>query len=158
MSQESSPHTSDSERNSDNNFEKIPSTEDAIMNIDEFDNNLPDTVSLIRCPNGSKIYLVGTVHFSIESQNDVSKVIETVRPDVVLVELCASRINILQLDEKTLLEEAKNINMEKIRNTIKQNGLFNGLMYILFLNMSAHLTKQLGMAPGGEFRRAFHEV
>lgn len=26
------------------------------------------------------------------------------------------------------------------------------------LNMSVHLTKQLGMAPGGEFRTAFHEV
>jgi len=24
--------------------------------------------------------------------------------------------------------------------------------------MSAHITKQLGMAPGGEFRTAFHEV
>jgi hypothetical protein len=28
----------------------------------------------------------------------------------VLVELCKSRVNILQLDEKTVLEEAKNIN------------------------------------------------
>lgn len=31
-------------------------------------------------------------------------------------------------------------------------------MYILLLSMSADLTKQLGMAPGGEFRRAFAEV
>lgn len=31
-------------------------------------------------------------------------------------------------------------------------------MYILLLSMSAHLTKELGMAPGGEFRRAFAEV
>ena len=26
-------------------------------------------------------------------------------------------------------------------------------MYLLLLSMSAHLTKELGMAPGGEFRR-----
>lgn len=31
-------------------------------------------------------------------------------------------------------------------------------MHLLLLSMSAHLTKQLGMAPGGEFRRAYHEV
>ena len=31
-------------------------------------------------------------------------------------------------------------------------------MHVLLLSMSAHLTEQLGMAPGGEFRRAFREV
>lgn len=37
-----------------------------------------------------------------------------------MVELCKSRINILSLDEETLLREAKNINLEKIRTAIKQ--------------------------------------
>ena len=36
------------------------------------------------------------------------------------MELCSSRVNILQLDEATLLEEAKNINFEKFRAAIKQ--------------------------------------
>jgi len=36
------------------------------------------------------------------------------------VELCKSRINILSLDEETLLHEAKNINLEKIRTAIRQ--------------------------------------
>ena len=31
-------------------------------------------------------------------------------------------------------------------------------MYLLLLSMSAHLTRELGMAPGGEFRRACREV
>lgn len=44
------------------------------------------------------------------------------------------------------------------RATMAQNGVFNGLMYILLLNMSAHITRELGMAPGGEFRRAMAEV
>ena len=39
-----------------------------------------------------------------------------------------------------------------------QSGVVQGIMHLLLLSMSAHLTKQLGMAPGGEFRRAFHEV
>ena len=31
-------------------------------------------------------------------------------------------------------------------------------MHVLLLSMTANLTKQLGMAPGGEFRTAFREV
>ncbi len=31
-------------------------------------------------------------------------------------------------------------------------------MHVLLLSMSAHITKQLGMAPGGEFRIAYQEV
>jgi len=42
------------------------------------------------------------------------QVIRNVRPDVVMVELCPSRIHILKLDEKTLLEEAKSINIPKV--------------------------------------------
>ncbi|PVD24086.1 hypothetical protein C0Q70_14556 [Pomacea canaliculata] len=119
---------------------------------------LPDTVTVLDALHGSKVYLVGTAHFSIESQDDVSKVIRAVQPDVVVVELCKSRINILELDEAKLLEEAKNINLEKFRLAIKQSGVVQGVMHLLLLSMSAHLTKQLGMAPGGEFRRAYHEA
>lgn len=164
MSNSPSPTGSDTERN---NFEEITSPNEETIkpiedpkydDIEEFDNNLPETVTLLRGPYGSKVYIVGTAHFSEKSQNDVATVIQKVQPNIVMVELCTSRINILQLDDKTLLEEAKNINMEKITNSIKLNGVFNGLMYIMLLTMSAHLTKELGMAPGGEFRRAFTEV
>jgi hypothetical protein len=31
-------------------------------------------------------------------------------------------------------------------------------MYLLLLSMSAHLTKELGMAPGGEFRRLAYKM
>ena len=41
---------------------------------------------------------------------------------------------------------------------LKDNGTVQGLMYLLLLSMSAQLTKTLGMAPGGEFRRAYHEA
>ena len=34
-----------------------------------------------------------------------------------------------------------------------KGGMLQGVMYLLLLSMSAHITKELGMAPGGEFRR-----
>lgn len=126
---------------------------------DDFDNNLPKTVTLLKHEEtGAKVYLIGTAHFSKESQEDVRKVITTVLPHVVVLELCSSRTNILALDEETILQEAKNIDMQKILTTIRSNGLYNGLIYLLVLNMSAYLTKEIGMAPGGEFRVAFKEA
>lgn len=127
-------------------------------NIEEFDKNLPSTVTLLTNEFGSKVYVIGTAHFSKESQDDVSCVIRNVHPDVVMVELCASRVHMLSHDEKTLLEEARDISFAKIQSITKSNGLMNGLFYILMLNMSAKLTKDLGMAPGGEFRRAVEEM
>lgn len=116
--------------------------------IEEFDQNLPPTVVLLRNGAGSKVYLVGTAHFSRESQDDVSLVIRNVRPDVVMVELCPSRIHMINHDEETLLREAKDMSFAKMQSITKTNGLVNGLFYILMLNMSAKLTRDLGMAPG----------
>jgi hypothetical protein len=41
---------------------------------------------------------------------------------------------------------------------MKTNGTMHGIFYILLLKMSAEITSRLGMAPGGEFRRAMEEV
>lgn len=126
--------------------------------VEEFNKNLPETVTLLKTREGNNVYLVGTAHFSEESQKDVALVIRNVTPRAVVVELCESRVHILKHDEKTLLEEAKDINLQKIRSVIKTNGVVNGMFYILLLNMSAKLTKELGMAPGGEFRTAMKEA
>lgn len=126
--------------------------------VENFDSHLPETVTLLQTEEGDKVYLIGTAHFSASSQDDVSKVIRNVRPHVVMVELCRSRASILQMDEATIEHEAKTISFEKMSATMKENGVFQGLMYILLLNMSAKLTRELGMAPGGEFRRALAEV
>lgn len=50
------------------------------------------------------------------------KTIRMVQPDLVMVELCPSRISILSMDEQTLLREAKDLNSQKILQTIKQAG------------------------------------
>ncbi|KYM94944.1 PREDICTED: traB domain-containing protein [Cyphomyrmex costatus] len=122
------------------------------------DEKLPETVTLLTTPDGGKLYLVGTAHFSVESQNDVSKIIQAVQPHIVAVELCKARIGILKLDEEVLFDYAKNIDYKTIMDTIKKEGLYDGLLHILMLRMAAHVAKQLGMPPGGEFRRAFEEA
>ena len=121
--------------------------------------DLPPTCQvLVSARSGAKVYLVGTAHFSKESCEDVKVVIENVQPDIVVIELCKARTNLLQLDEETILEEAQNLNLDKSLDIIKSQGTVQGVMYLLLLSMSAHLTKELGMAPGGEFRTAFQEA
>ncbi|KAK9709396.1 TraB/PrgY/gumN family [Popillia japonica] len=138
---------------------EIPTTNPAILKVEDFDNNLPETVTLLKHPvTGAKVYLVGTAHFSQESKDEVVQIMNFVRPHIVVLELCDARISILQLDEATVLEEAKNVNMENIMSTIRRNGVYYGITYLLLLNMNAHLTKQFGMAPGGEFRVAYKEA
>lgn len=126
--------------------------------VQDFDSNLPKTVTLLHGPNGSKLYLVGTAHYSVESQEDVSKVIQAVKPHIVVVELCRARSSILRMDEKTIQEEASNLSFAKMKDIIRDHGFLQGMMHIVLLNVSAQLTRDLGVAPGGEFRRAFQEV
>lgn len=137
-------------------------SDELLMNIQRLRRSsspdLPSTVIKLETAEGCKVYLIGTAHFSKESQEDVEKTIQAVQPDIVLVELCKSRVDILKYDEEFLLREAKNIDMQKLKLAVKQSGLVAGFMQVLLLSVSAHITKQLGMAPGGEFRAAYREA
>ncbi|RCN28016.1 hypothetical protein ANCCAN_26248, partial [Ancylostoma caninum] len=132
--------------------------------------NFPKNVPIPQCPEGidpkswtkafeeATVYLIGTAHFSKESQEDVVNTITATQPDLVMVELCPSRISILSMDEQTLLKEASDLNTQKILTTIKQSGVVQGILHVLLLSMSAHITRELSMAPGGEFRAAHKAV
>lgn len=50
----------------------------------------------------------------------LTQTIQAVQPDVVVVELCQYRVSMLKMDENTLLKEAKDINLEKVQQAIKQ--------------------------------------
>jgi len=118
---------------------------------------LPDTCTMLTTSQGAKVFIIGTAHFSRESQSDVVSVMRAVQPDVVMLELCKSRTNILQMDEETILSESQNLTTQRAMQTLREYGTIQGIMYLLMLSMSANLTKTLGMAPGGEFRVAFKE-
>lgn len=102
--------------------------------------------------------MIGTAHFSHESQRDVEETIRKVQPNVVVLELCESRLSILSINEEMLMKESGTLTMSKIQDNIKAQGMVQGIMYSLLLSLSAQLTRELGMAPGGEFRRAVSEA
>lgn len=126
--------------------------------IEDLNNDLPQTVQLITTPDGDSIYVIGTAHFSLKSQDDVSLIVRNVRPHAIVLELCPLRMHILDYDEQTLLQEAQDLSPEKIKQILKDQGFSHGLFYLSFLRASANITKQLGIAPGGECRRAVAEA
>lgn len=65
--------------------------------------------------------------------------IQAVQPDVVLVELCKSRVDILKYDEEFLLREAKNIDMQKLRLAIKQVSTIHFKLIIIHCDIHVWL-------------------
>jgi pheromone shutdown protein TraB len=89
------------------------------------DGEKAETIIELDAPLNGKVYLVGTAHFSVESNKEVAELIRRVKPDRVVLELCPSRSNILKLDEETVLKEAKEMDMNKVIQMIKQVSQIN---------------------------------
>lgn len=119
---------------------------------------MTSAVTTLDCPNGSKVYIVGTVHFSEESTADVRRTIVEKRPGVVLLELCSDRKVVLQYSQESILREARTMTFTKMRDFIRRDGLVAGLVQSIFLKFTAEMTQQLGIAPGGEFRVGYEEA
>jgi pheromone shutdown protein TraB len=79
-----------------------------------------NTISVLDAPLNGKVYLVGTAHFSLESQREVIELIRKVQPHRVVLELCPARTNILKLDEETLLRESREMDTEKILKLMRE--------------------------------------
>lgn len=165
VSDNSSHHSDDGWEDMDNSDAESPdeiflrlAAEERVAARSLDEDNLPSTVTVLNGKFGEKVYLIGTAHFSNESCEDVRKVIRKAQPDVVVIELCRGRTDILHNDEKKLIELAGEVNSTKILRQIRDKGVLSGLMTFFLLHMSAHITKQLGMAPGSEFRTAYKEA
>lgn len=96
------------------------------------------------------VYLIGTAHVSMESCREVEAVIKFLQPQVVFLELCASRISILA---------PQNLKVPTIGDMIdqwkkKKNNAF-GILYSWFL---AKVASKLEVFPGSEFRVAYEEA
>jgi len=104
-----------------------------------------------RTPSGiCNVYLVGTAHVSLESCREVQAVIHFLKPQVVFLELCPSRVAMLV---------PQNLEVPSIREMIDmwKNRHINafGVLYSWFL---AKVAAKLEVFPGSEFRIAYEEA
>lgn len=121
---------------------------------------LPDELAkgvvLLECESSAEgggvcqVYLVGTAHVSQESCREVEAIISYLKPQVVFLELCSSRVAILTPQSLQVPTLKEMIHMWRKRNT----NLF-GVLYSWFL---AKVANKLEVFPGSEFRVAFEEA
>ncbi|XP_035459243.1 traB domain-containing protein-like isoform X2 [Spodoptera frugiperda] len=119
---------------------------------------LPKSATLLENDENSTVVLLGTVHFSKQSVEDVSEIVKVLNPNAILIELCRQRVSLLELDDKKFLEDAKNFDAQKLKEAVKGQNFVSGMLHAMLLKTYADIAKELGVAPGGEFRRAYHEM
>lgn len=96
--------------------------------------------------DGKEVILVGTVHISKDSVDEVRETIKIENPDVVGVELCKSRFE--------ALKDVKKWEDTNILDIIKQGKAFLFLINILLSNYQKRLGDRFGVKPGSEFVEA----
>lgn len=121
----------------------------------ELSGDLADAVVRLECESSAEggicnVYIVGTAHVSQDSCRQVQEVIRCLKPEVVFLELCPSRVNILTPQNLKVPTVSEMIDMWKK----KKSNTF-GIMYSYFL---AKVADQLEVFPGSEFRVAFEEA
>lgn len=105
--------------------------EQQLENLNPIENS--KNITILDGPLNGKVYLIGTAHFSLESQKEVIDVIRHVKPNCVVLELCSSRTNILKLDEETVLREAKEMNLNKMLKLIREVKSYYSKIMVDFL-------------------------
>lgn len=108
-----------------------------------------DTVTILE-HGGTTYYLVGTAHVSEASVQEVQRVIELVRPDVVCVELCEARYNALTRESSW-----KNLDIFKV---IKEGKTLFLLANLALGAYQRRLGEQLGVKPGAELLAAVEKA
>ncbi|XP_075482377.1 uncharacterized protein LOC142522726 [Primulina tabacum] len=150
----------------------VPLGEDAFHNTEgrtdsnEIDNNcghyvrkelpveLSRSVVALTCESAAEggvcdVYLVGTAHVSKESCQEVHSIINFLKPQVVFLELCSSRVAVLMPHNLKVPTMGEMLDMWK-----KNHNLF-GILYSWFL---AKVASKLEVFPGEEFRVAYEEA
>lgn len=135
------------------NDDDVASNEnDEVVDRDEIMKN----VVMLECESAAgeegrcDVYLVGTAHVSTESCREVQAVISYLKPQVVFLELCSSRVGILTPQNLQVPTMSEMVQMWKKKNT---NAF--GILYSWFLGKVA---SKLEVFPGSEFRVAYEEA
>lgn len=63
----------------------------------------------------------------------------------------------LKMSEEQILEQARTLTWEKVREYMDKEGAIAGLTHAVFIKISANLMNKLGVVPGGEFRAGYEE-
>ncbi|KAF9663283.1 hypothetical protein SADUNF_Sadunf17G0022900 [Salix dunnii] len=147
-------HLSESIVDVANELSEYDNKNDDVVERKELPEELSRSVMVLTCESKAVggtcvVHLVGTAHVSQESCREVQAVISYLKPQVVFLELCASRVAVLSPQNLKVPTIGEMIEMWK-----KNHNAF-GILYSWFL---AKVADKLEVFPGSEFRVAFEEA
>ncbi|XP_022726132.1 traB domain-containing protein-like [Durio zibethinus] len=144
----------DCDDNSDDDVSRNERSDSSERRKVELPEELSRSVMVLTCESSAEggiceVYLVGTAHVSQESCREVEAVISYLKPQVVFLELCSSRVAVLSPQNLKVPTMGEMVDMWK-----KNHNMF-GILYSWFL---AKVASRLEVFPGSEFRVAFEEA
>lgn len=107
------------------------------------------TAEILHCPPspsnplGCKVHVLGTAHASQESADEAHELVMSVRPDVVMLELCNSRQNVLTMVETPEVPPLSEV-LRQYSDKTNTRPLW-GHIYAWLLSKAA---KEIGVFPG----------
>ncbi|CBY42591.1 unnamed protein product, partial [Oikopleura dioica] len=114
---------------------------------------LPSEIKLVKDKNGATIYVVGTAHLSRDSNHQVLEIIDRVKPDRVMVELCNERQGLMYMSEKAIMDQP-DITWSDLVDMAKVKGIGAAVVQLSLMGATDHAKHELQTIPGGEFRLA----
>ncbi|MDH5656563.1 MAG: TraB domain-containing protein, partial [Spirochaetia bacterium] len=96
--------------------------------------------------NGSDVWILGTAHVSPESVQDVKDIYKTLKPDVVCVELCASRYDAMRDPDRW-----RKLDLTRV---IKEKKLGLLASSLILSSFQKKIGKTTGVQPGQEMLTA----
>ncbi|GFH60484.1 hypothetical protein CTEN210_16960 [Chaetoceros tenuissimus] len=107
------------------------------------------------------VYVLGTAHVSKDSCEDVKFLMKHIKPDVLFIEICTQRLNILE-DVPDIQSEDESGKAKSVGEMTKEVMLHNpemnkaaALSSVLLTKIQGDYASKLNVTIGGEFREAF---
>jgi pheromone shutdown-related protein TraB len=102
-------------------------------------------VKIFNGVNECNIYLIGTAHVSKDSIEEVEKIISSVSPEGIAVELDDRRFFSL------ISNEEKKVDLKKV---LKEGNFIKFFIYLILANSQKKIGESLGIKPGSEMKKA----
>ena len=107
--------------------------------------------------DGRELFIVGTAHVSDESVDDVKRAVRAIQPDLLMVELCPQRAQLL-FPPQVENENEEPGTMKQIKQTMSERQGLSGVFQLLLSRLYKKVGKEIQITPGAEFRAALEAV
>nr|XP_022301379.1 traB domain-containing protein-like [Crassostrea virginica] len=118
---------------------------------------LPPNCEVLTTEWGSKVYLLGTNGFCQKCLQNVTEVIQRIRPSIVSIQSCPAHLDDIALKEEDALKKLQISSVFLKLKMFFMAFLGDGLVASMLYKQEILLSKKTGLASDADFRQALNE-